>query len=193
MINSPSFAQPELIDEFRAAPDAVFSFGESTNQTLQTDYTLGPGPGKPGDWRSEAPVHQNLVKSRLIRNLDELWDDAVDELSASFVKEFASVPTATSGPFSVFYTVNNSYVCRWIGGVDRALASSKYRTHRFPHIQSPGCRAASLSQGGLRRLQCALHGKCDGVFYHPQNVPVFHAWTHRQLVDANSTSKSRSQ
>ncbi|KAJ3559201.1 hypothetical protein NM688_g483 [Phlebia brevispora] len=65
------------IEELRRAPDEVFSFDEATNESLQTEYTLGRAI-------AHNPYHVPVVRAQLTRNIGNLFPHIRDELSAAF-------------------------------------------------------------------------------------------------------------
>ncbi|KAJ7215153.1 cytochrome P450 [Mycena rebaudengoi] len=64
--------------EVGSAPDDQLSFQESTNDFLQTAYTMGPDISDHPEW------HINVIRSTLTRNLGRCFPEVRDELCTAF-------------------------------------------------------------------------------------------------------------
>ncbi|KAF8989850.1 cytochrome P450 [Cyathus striatus] len=67
----------ELVGELKTAPDRLFSAGLATDELLQIPYTMGSEI-------TTNPYHVSIVRTRLTRNLANIFPAVRDELLASF-------------------------------------------------------------------------------------------------------------
>ncbi|KAJ7202453.1 cytochrome P450 [Mycena rebaudengoi] len=64
--------------EVASAPDDQLSFLGATDDSLQTEYTMGPGISGSPEW------HTNVIRSTLTRNLGRCFPEVRDEIGAAF-------------------------------------------------------------------------------------------------------------
>ncbi|KAF8637691.1 hypothetical protein AX16_010766 [Volvariella volvacea WC 439] len=68
---------PQLIDEFRKAPDDVLSFHEAAAESLQIEHTMGPEVRR-------NQYHELSIRTPLTRNLAARFPDLYDEIKLAF-------------------------------------------------------------------------------------------------------------
>ncbi|KAF5365276.1 hypothetical protein D9758_005351 [Tetrapyrgos nigripes] len=100
---------PDMINDFRKAPDDYLSFEEAITDTIQTDYTLG----------KETRInnyHLGVVRTSLTRNISHRFADVRDEIVNAFSEEipvkddWAAVPALSTVMRIICRTTNRLFV-----------------------------------------------------------------------------------
>ncbi|KAK7049978.1 hypothetical protein VNI00_005409 [Paramarasmius palmivorus] len=91
---------PELVEEYRKAPDDILSFHDAVNDSLQVEYTLG-------EPIAHDPYHIPVVRGPLTKNLGAKFDEVRDEIVTSFNDEMPPTAEWTKRPIadSIFQVV----------------------------------------------------------------------------------------